>query len=133
MSRRGVLRRDEILARHADARQRARLPRDRLRRGIPLAGNVRLCLWVFVDTEDRHAGLTIEDEHEARLADLRQGGNDPAVLPDVDEARGGWQVVIPQRVADVLEVPLQLAGLRVEGDGGIAEQVVPGPVAAVVV
>src|SRR3954463_4716727 len=106
MSRRGVLRGDEILARHAHARKRARLPRNWLRRGIPLAGNVTLGLWVFIDAENRHAGLTIEDEHEARLADLRQGGNHPAVLLDVDEAGRGWQVVIPQLVADVLEVPL---------------------------
>ena len=45
----------------------------------------------------------------------------------------GREVVVPQLVADVLEVPLQLARLRVEGHRGVAEQIVAGPVAAVVV
>ena len=130
---RGVFRRDEIVPRHADARERPGLLRDRLRRRIPLARHVRLCLRTFIDAVHRRAGLAVQDEHEAGLADLRERGNRPAVLPDVDQTRRGRQVVVPHLVADVLEVPLQLAGQRVERDGRVAEQVVAGPIAAVVV
>ena len=56
----------------------------------------------------------------------------PSFLMSIETGRGR-QVVVPHLVADVLEVPLQLARLRVERDRRVAEQVVAGPIAAVVV
>ena len=127
------LRRDEIVPRHAHPGERTGLLGDRLRRRIPLARHVGLCLRTFVDAVDRRAVLAIQDEHERRFPDLRERRNRLAVLPDVDQAWRGREVVVPDLVADVLEVPLQRARLRVEGHRRVAEEVVAGPIAAVVV
>ena len=130
---RGVFRPDEVVARHADPRERPGLLRDRLRGREPLARHVRLRLRPFVDAVHRRPGLAVQNEHEAGFPHLRERGNGLAVLADVDETRCGRQVVVPHLVANHLEVPAQLARQRVQRDGGVAEQVVPRPVAPVVV
>ena len=50
---------------------------------------------------------------------------------DVGEQRRGRHVVVPDRVMHDLEVPLALAGLQIDADEAVAEQVVAGTMAAV--
>ena len=97
------------------------------------SGHVALRHGTLLDAEDRLAGGAIEDEHVAGLADRRERGHAPAVLHDVDEHRRRRHVEVPQVVVHGLEVPAVLAGLGVDGDDRVAEQIVAGPVAAPVV
>ena len=56
-----------------------------------------------------------------------------AVRVDFDERAGARHVRVPQIVMHGLEVPLVFAGLRIHRDDRIAIEVVPRPIAAVVV
>src|ERR1700730_6759926 len=67
------------------------------------------------------------------FADLRERGNRLSIFPYIDQTGRGREVVVPQLVADVLEVPLQFARLRVERNRCVAEEVIAGPIAAVVI
>ena len=129
--RRGVVRGHHVAGADAHPRQRRRLARDRLGRGVLLARHVAGGRRPLLDAVDRLARHPVQDEHEGRLADLRQGRNPLAAALDLEQAGRRRQVVVPQLVVDVLEVPRQLAGPRVDGDGRVGEQVVAGPVAAV--
>ena len=80
------------------------------------------------------AGDAIEHEHEALLRQL-DDGVDPSCRPTVSVTRfgGDGRVVVPQAVMHDLEMPLALAGRRVEADERFAEQVLARPAAAVLV
>ena len=88
---------------------------------------------MFIDAVHRCAVLAIQDEHETGFADLCERGNCLSIFFYIDQAGRGRQVVVPQLVADVLEVPLQFARLRVERNRCVAEEVIAGPIAAVVI
>src|SRR6202034_2648896 len=60
---RSVIRGDNVLARDADASQRRRLQRERLRGRVPFPGCAPLRHWTFFHAEDRLARHAIEDEH----------------------------------------------------------------------
>ena len=70
----------------------------------------------LLDAEHGLAVLAIQDEHEAGLPDLRERRESSVRSPDIDQPGRGRQVVVPDLVVDVLEVPLPLARLRVERD-----------------
>ena len=127
----GVVGGDDVLRSDADPRHRRRREGNRLGRRVLLAGDVAGGHRPLLDAVDGLARLAVQDEHPARLADLREGGNALAVPLDLEQAGRRRQVVVPQLVVDVLEVPRQLAGRDVEGDGRVREEVVAGAVAAV--
>ena len=128
---RGVVGGDDVVGTDADPRHRGRRKRKRLGRRVLLAGHVADGHRPLLDPVNGLAGDAVQDEHPARLADLREGGNDLAVALDVHQAGRRRQVVVPQLAVDVLEVPRELAGADVDGDGRVREQVVAGAVAAV--
>jgi hypothetical protein len=101
--------------------------------GYHSSGTSPLAYRSFFDAEHRLAGFTIEDEHESGFANLSQSRNYPAVFIDVDQARCGRKIVVPQFVMDILEVPLEFAGERIDGNGRIGEQVVARPISSVIV
>ena len=75
----------------------------------------------------------IEHEDPALLGRLRDRLDRLAVDGDVGEDRRARDVVVPDRMVDELEVPEALAGLQIDGDEALAEQIVAGPMAAEVV
>ena len=105
----------------------------RLRGGGALAGHRRRRDRTLLDGPDRLAGRPVEDEREPLLGDLRDRLDRPPVDGDVDQVRRRRQVVVPHRMVHELEVPDALAGLGVEADQRVGEQVVAGAVPAVVV
>ena len=110
-----------------------RLGGEGLRRRIPLARHRALLDRALFDRPHRLAGLAIEHEHEALLGRLRDRRDLLAVDGDVDQDRRARDVVVPDRMVDELEVPDALAGLQIDGDEALGEQVVAGPMAAEVV
>ena len=87
----------------------------------------------ILDRPDRLARGAVEDVGEAGLRDLGNGFDQLAVDHDVEQVRGRGDVVVPDPVADGLEVPDALARLRVDADQALGEQVVARPVGPVVV
>src|SRR5690606_19054895 len=61
----------------------------------------------FLDRIDRLACRAIEEEQQALLRGLSDGGNDAAVATNFDEHRRCIQVVVPYIVMNDLIVPLQ--------------------------
>ena len=103
--------------------ERRRLGRERLRRPRLLAGHVALRHRPLFDRPQRLAGHAIEDIEEAGLARVRDGVDLPAVVPHGDELRRRDVVEVPEVVMDGLEVPQPLAGLRVEREQAVGEEV----------
>src|SRR6185437_3111905 len=97
------------------------------------AGNVAFWNRALFDAEDGLAGVAIEDEHQAGFADGYERGNFLAVFIDFDKSRSGRQIVVPEVVVDGLEIPLQLSGVGVDGDDGIAEEIIAGTIATIVI
>ena len=128
-----VVGRHHVFLLELDARQRRRLHGERLRRRIPLAGDVALRHGPLLDAEDRFAGHAIEDEHVAGLADGGERRNRPAVLADVHQRRRRRHVRVPEIVVHGLEVPLVLARLGIHRDHRVRVQVAAGAIAAPVV
>src|SRR5262249_33690171 len=65
------------------------------------------------------------------LAGLRQSRNFPSILHDFEKTRTRREVVIPQLMMNCLEVPPDLSCFDIEGDGGVAVQIVAWPVTTV--
>ena len=122
---------DQVVLADALAIERRRLRRKRLGRRRPFAGHVRFRHRALLDRPHFFPGHPIEDVGERLLRYLRQRLDLAAVHRDVDELRRGRKVVVPQPVMDGLEVPHPLAGVGVEADDALREQVVAEPVAAV--
>ena len=101
-------------------------------RRIPFAGHVAGRHRTLLHAKDGLAGHAVENEHVAGLAHLRQRGNLFPVAHDIDQARRGRQIIIPDVVMHHLEMPLVLAGLGVDSDQRVAEQIVAVTVAAIV-
>jgi hypothetical protein len=78
----------------------------------------------------RHA---IEDVEEGLLGRLRQRLDRFSIDGDVREDPRAGNVVIPNPVVNQLVMPLPLAGLQIDCDDALAEQVITYPVAAVIV
>ena len=97
-----------------------------------LARRRRLRHRALFDRPDRLARRAIEHIEEAGLAALHHRLDPTAVDRDVGKRGRSDGVVVPQIVMHHLEVPGQLAGLRVERDEAVRIEVVPGSPAAVV-
>ena len=67
-----IVGRDDVIAADADAGNRRRLHRKRLRGGVPFAGRVAFWNRAFFDREDRLACDTVEDEDVADFTGLNQ-------------------------------------------------------------
>src|SRR5690606_6528595 len=130
---RRVLGRDDIGLRHGDARQRRRLDRERLRRGVPFARHVALRHGPLLDRDHGLAVLAVEHEHVARLADVHEARDALAVDDDVEQRSGGRHVRIPQIVVDRLKVPEVLARGGLDRDDRIREKIDARAIAPVVV
>ena len=103
----------------------------RLRRRRLLARHVRLRHRPLFDRKDRLAGRAIEQVEHRLLAHRRDRLHRPAVDGEVDEHRRRGDVHVPDRMVHELEMPLPLAGLVVDRDDALGEQVVAGTEAAV--
>ena len=110
-----------------------RLGRERLRRRRLLPRHVGLLHRPLFDRPDRLAGDAIEHVEKRLLARHRDRLDQLAVHVGVEQDRRRRHVVVPDRVMHDLEVPLALAGLQIDADDAVAEQVVAGTMAAVVV
>ena len=78
-------------------------------------------------------GHAIEDVDPALLGRLRDRLDRLAVHGDVRKDRRAGNVEVPDAVMDELVVPLALAGLEIQRDQALAEQVIARPMTAVVV
>ena len=124
---------DEIRRHEALLRVRRRPRRNRLRRRRLLARHFALQHRRLRHRPDRLAGHAIEDVDPALL---RRRGDDLARLAvdrDVEKVRRHRRVVVPDVVVHELEVPLPHAGLHVDRDDAVREQVVARTMAAVFV
>ena len=85
----------------------------------------------FVDGEEGLASHAVEEEDVAGFGGLGDGFDCSSCVGD--GADDGWagEVVIPEVVADGLEVPDSLSGFGVEGEGAVAEEVLADTVSAV--
>ncbi len=128
---RGVIGRHDVVTSDADPGDRRWLERNRLRRRILLARHVPRGHRLLLDPVHGLTRLAIQNEHERGLADLRECGNPLAVSFNLEQTGRRWEVVVPELVVDVLEIPRQLAGPDIDGDGRVPEEVVAGAVAAV--
>ena len=122
---------DQVVDGHALPLERRRPGGERLRRRVPLAGDVSRRHRPLLDRPDRLARGAVEHEEEALLRRLGERLDGPAVHRDVREDRCARQVPVPDVVVHRLEVPPSLARLDVEGQDAVGKQVVAGPVAAV--
>jgi hypothetical protein len=86
---------------------------------------------LFFDGEEGFAGLAVEEEDVGRFGDLGDGVDLLAVVLHGHEVGRGGQIAVPQIVVDGLKVPLALAGVRIEREEGVGEEVVAVAVAAV--
>ena len=111
--------------------ERGGLRRERLGGGEALAGDVRRRHRAFLDRPHRLAGDTVEDVGEGLLAHLHHGLDRPPVDGDVRQYRRRPEVVVPDAVVNHLEVPHAAAGLALEAEQALGEQVVARPVPAV--
>ena len=122
---------DQVVDGDALQVERRRLRRKRLRRGVPLARHVALRYGPLLDRPDRLAGDAVEHVGERLLARLRNRLDLASVDGDVEQVAGGGEVVVPEAVMHGLEVPDPLAGLGIDRDDALGEQVVAGTHAAV--
>ena len=111
--------------------ERRRLRRKRLRRGVPLSGHVARRHRPLFYGPDRLAGHPVEHIGERLLARLGDRLDLASVDGDVDQIACRRKVVVPEPVMDRLEMPDALAGLGVDADDALGEQVVPMPHPAV--
>ena len=96
--------------------------RVRLRRRRILFGDLRHQL--FVDADEWRAALPIEQVHPASLASLSETFDGLAIHLHVEQHIRTDDVVVPDVVVDLLEVPLAGAGLGIQRHDGLSEQVV---------
>ena len=124
---------DHEVFRHALALERGRLGGEGLRRRIPLSRQRALLDRTLFDRPHRLAGLAIEHKHPTLLGRLRNRRDPLAVDRDVDQHRRAGDVVIPDRMVHELVVPDALAGLQIDGDETLGEEIVAGTMAAEII
>ena len=105
----------------------------RLRRRVPLAGRVAPGDRSLLHRPDRLAGYAIEDVEECLLGRLGERLDRLPVHGDVGQDWRGRNVHVPQSVVHQLEMPQTFACPELDGDDAFAEQVVAGPIPAVIV
>src|SRR4030095_12941218 len=112
---------------------RWRLYRDGLRRRVPLAGNIAFCDLLLDNVVDGLSGGAIKDEHESQLAALCERGNRSAVFNNVKEHGCRRKIIVPEIVANCLEVPDAFAGFHIDRNQRVGKQVIARPLSTVVV
>jgi len=122
---------DEILRRVTNARERRWPHRERLRWKGQLAGDIALRYRALFDAEDRLAGLAIQEVQVTGLGRHGERGDGASVSHDVEQSWRRRRIGVPEIVMDGLEMPLVPAGLDVDGDDRITEQVCALPVTPV--
>ena len=105
--------------------------RKRLRRRRLLTGRFRLRHRPIFDRPHGLPGDAVEHEGERLLRQLHDRSDSPAIDGDVRQNRRRGQVVVPQVVTHELVVPHALAGLALDADERVREQVVAGTMSAV--
>ena len=110
-----------------------RLCRHRLGGGIPFAGHVALGHRRFGDRPDRLAVGAVEHEGKGVLGRLRQRLDGAAAHLHVEQDRRAHIVAIPDIVMHRLVIPAALAGLGIDRDDTVGEEVRPGPEGAVII
>ena len=122
----------DVVRRERLPRERLRLGRERLRRRRHLAGDLALRDRALFDRPQRLAGQRARRRRGTRSCPpARRCRRVAPVVSDGEELGRGGEVVVPEVVVHGLEVPLALAGARVEGDERVAEQVVADAIGAV--
>src|SRR5688572_15850439 len=96
-----------------------------LRGRIPFTRHAALWDRFLLYRPHRHARYAIEDVSKSLLGHLCDGLDPPAVDHDIDEIRCCGRIPIPESVMNELEVPDQLARLRVEAHDAVFEETVP--------
>ena len=124
---------DQIVDRDRLTRVRRRLGRERLRRRVPLARHVALRHRPLLDRPDRLAGHAIEDIEEGFLARQRHRLDRLAVDVDVGQDRRRGEIVVPHRMMHHLVMPLPLAGLQIDANQAVGEQIVARPMSAILI
>jgi hypothetical protein len=99
--------------------------------GSDLAGDDGAGDGPLLHAVDRFAGEAVEDEEQAHFGDLRDGRDGLAVAADVEQGGRRSEIVVPDVVMNELLVPELFAGAGVEGNEGVAVEVVAGAVGAV--
>jgi hypothetical protein len=99
-------------------------------RGV-LAGNGRGWEGSLLDGKEWLAGDAVEEVEEALLGGLRDGVDGLAVAVDGEQCWRRGEVAVPDVVMDALEVPEALAGVGVEGEECVGEEVVADAIGAV--
>ena len=103
----------------------------RLLDGGDFAGNCARGIFFRFEWKERRAGGAIEKIDEALLAGLRDGFDFLTVALNVYEHRMRRKIAVPDVVMHRLEMPDALAGVRVEREQAIREEIVAEAVAAV--
>ena len=93
-------------------------------RRSPFTGHLGFRYGTILYREQWLAGCAVEEKHESRLGDLRDGLKFVAVMINADEVGAGWEIMIPKIVAHGLEMPEAFARARVETNGTICEEIV---------
>ena len=101
--------------------------RKRLRRRIPFTRHVAGGNGQFLDGPDRLARLPVEGVDERLFGHL---GDNLAAVGQVGQHRRGRVVPVPDVVVNQLIMPLALAGLDIERDHAVGEQIVAWAVGA---
>ena len=86
---------------------------------------------MFFDGEERLAGDAIEEIDDALLGGLRDRVGGLAIVRYGEKRRRSGEVAIPDVVMDALEMPEALAGVGVEGEQRVGEEVVAEAIATV--
>src|SRR4030095_8832541 len=115
------------------SREGGRLQGKRLRRRVPFAGRITRRDRSFFDAEDGLSRFAVENKHPALLVHRRKCGNGFSVLLDIEQNWRRWKIRVPEIVMDCLEVPLQLSSLGVDRNDGVAEEIIPRPIASPVI
>ena len=108
--------------------QRRRLEREGL--GWPglLAGDFTRRHWPLLYAKDGGAVPAIENKKQPVLTQDRDRGNLHSSFLDVDQNRSRFQVVVKEVVVHGLEVPHQFAGVGIQRDDSVAEEILPLPI-----
>src|SRR5581483_9015300 len=113
--------------------ERRRQYRERLRRRCDFAFDVASRNRTFLHTEDRLAGLAVQDKKVARLRSNADRGNPAVISAHVEQHRRRRYIIVPEIVVHGLKGPDAPAGFSVQSHDGIRKQVVADPFASIVI
>ena len=121
----------DLVRRKFQPRIGRRLGGKRLRERCPFTRHITRRHRPLFDGPQRLAGDAVEDEDHPDLADLRDDVHRLAVVLHREQLGAGGRIVIPQIVMHELKMPEAFAGVKVEREQAVAEQIVAEAIAAV--